>query len=116
MMGILVPILYFVHKYPQHTKTIDLSVTSVVMFTFLSLGASFFVIRVSKSVKQQLFIGLTMTNTLLKMAASVLILVIYKLQNDDVKPYFVIPFLIIYLFFTIFETAVMLRLANKKPS
>lgn len=86
------------------------------MFTFLSLGASFFVIHVSKSVKQQLFIGLTMTNTLLKMVASILILVIYKLQNDDVKPYFVIPFLIIYLFFTIFETAVMLRLANKKPS
>jgi hypothetical protein len=115
-LSLLLPILYAIHKSELHKGTLDLSIWSVVMFSVISFSAYFVVTRVAKSVKQQFFISLTMTNTLIKMVSSVVILVVYKQMHADLNRYFAVPFLVIYVTFTIFETTVLLNAANQKPS
>jgi hypothetical protein len=115
-LSLLLPILYAIHKSELHKGTLDLSIWSVVMFSVISFSAYFVVTKVAKSVKQQFFISLTMTNTLIKMVSSVVILVVYKQMHAELNRYFAVPFLVIYVTFTIFETTVLLNAANQKPS
>jgi UDP-N-acetylmuramyl pentapeptide phosphotransferase/UDP-N-acetylglucosamine-1-phosphate transferase len=115
-LSLLIPILYTIHSTKQHQTTVDLSIWSVILFSLISASAYFLVTYVAKSAKQQLFISFTMTNTLVKMATAVLILVLYRQQHNELKPIFIIPFLVIYITFTIFETTVMIHAANQKPS
>jgi hypothetical protein len=116
LLLVLIPSIYLVHQYPIHRSTIDLSIGSCVLLTVISAIAYGFLFITRKNPKGQLFIGLTMGNTLIKMVVSILLLILYKLKHPELKGYFIVPFLIIYLLFTIFETKVMLHLANQKPS
>ena len=69
----------------------------------------------SLSPDRQRFLSVTMVNMLIKIVVSITFLIIYKLQMKPTNGKFIIPFIIIYLLYTIFETYFMLRLAELKP-
>ena len=69
----------------------------------------------SLSPDRQRFLSVTMVNMLIKIVVSITFLIIYKLQMKPANGKFIIPFIIIYLLYTIFETYFMLRLAELKP-
>jgi hypothetical protein len=85
------------------------------MFLVLSVLHYFIIEKTLKKAHGQLFISYTMAGMLLKMFASIVLLVVYKYHTMPPDGKFVIPFLIIYLFFTIFETWFMMHLAGRKP-
>ncbi len=111
----LVIILFFLHRNPAYQPYTDLSVISGGMFLALSLMHFLIIGKTLKKTHGQLFISYTMAGMLIKMFVSIGLLLIYKYHNMPPDGKFVIPFLIVYLFFTIFETWFMMHLAGKKP-
>ena len=112
---ILTPVLVFVHSFENQQKTVDLSLISIFVFTVLSILLFLMLQRSVKSPNRQLFISYTMLNTLVKMVLSITLLVTYKKVVHPSDASFIIPFLVIYVIFTIFETKFMLQIANQKP-
>jgi hypothetical protein len=108
-------VLYILHQNQAYSSYLDLSIISVSMFLMLSV-LHYLIIEINlKKAHGQLFIAYTMAGMLLKMFASIALLVVYKYHTIPPDGKFVIPFLIIYLFFTIFETWFMMHLAGRKP-
>lgn len=69
----------------------------------------------STSPNRQIFLNVTLVNSLVKMAISVAFLVLYKVRVNPPNGKFIIPFVVIYVMYTIFETVFMLNLAEQKP-
>lgn len=108
-------VLIFVHSFESQSDTILLSIITVVLFTLLSI-VLFIALKISvKSTNKQLFISYTLINMLVKMVMSIVLLLVYREIFKPQDGNFVIPFLIIYVLFTIFETYFMLKIADEKP-
>lgn len=117
LLLLLVPILMVLHSFDDYSGMKDLSLLTVSIFTFMSLLSYFIIGRLVMATNKQLFISYTMANTLIKMAVSVLILIAYKYYNPNINDgKFVVPFIVIYLFFTIFETKILMHKARQKPA
>ena len=111
----LVLVLSVVHSFESQADTILLSVMAVVLFTLLSIGL-FIALKISvKSTNKQLFISYTLINMLVRMVVSIVLLLVYREIFKPVDGKFVLPFLVIYVLFTIFETSFMLKIADEKP-
>ena len=107
--------LFFLHQNAAYQPYKDLSVISGGMFLALSLMHFVIIGKTLKKTHGQLFISYTMAGMLIKMFASIALLLVYKYHKMPPDGKFVIPFLIIYLFFTTFETWFMMHLAGRKP-
>ncbi len=114
VLVVLIPILYYMHTFEAQKNNVYVSIYSVAMFTVLSIFLYFFLHKSVRSPNLQLFISITLMNMLIKMACSVGLLLLYKAKYQPVNGKFIIPFLLVYLFFTIFETFFMVELADQK--
>jgi hypothetical protein len=115
LLIILVPSLIFVHQFDAQKTTVDLSIFSSLLFTLQSV-ILFILLKISvKNPNKQLFLSFTLMNMLVKMVASIILLLVYKELYKPFDGKFIIPFLVVYFLFTIFETFFMLKLANQKP-
>ena len=114
LLAVIIPVLYFIHSFDAHKNSIQVSIYSVSMFTVLSILLFFILNKSVKSPDKQLFISITLMNMLVKMVCSIGLLLFYKFTFQPVNGKFIIPFIVIYLFFTIFETYFMVNLANQK--
>lgn len=114
-LACLVLVLVFVHSFESQADTILLSVMTVVLFTLLSIGL-FIALKISvKSTNKQLFISYTLINMIVRMVMSIVLLLGYRELFKPIDGKFVLPFLLIYVLFTIFETSFMLKIADEKP-
>jgi len=111
---ILIPVLVFVHSFASQKNYTTVSYYSVCMFTVLSIILYLLLYNSVKNPNKQLFISITLANMLIKMVCSIALLLIYRAVQQPADGKFIVPFLIIYLIFTIFETWFMIRLADKK--
>lgn len=117
MLSILVPILWVLHSLDNYSGMKDLSLITISVFTLTSLLSYLILGKLVLATNKQLFISYTMANTLIKMAVSVIILIAYKHYNHAIKDgKFVVPFILIYMFFTIFETKILMHKAQQKPA
>ena len=86
------------------------------LFVFLTM--SVFVFRVAKKKivhpDKSKFISFIISNMLLKMFVTVITVLLYFILMKPVTKYFIVPFLTIYIIFTIFETYFLLKIANEK--
>ncbi len=114
-LGFLVPTLIGVHHYLVGGKYIDLSFAGTLIFIVMSFLLFFFLNISLKSTNKQLFLSVTLANMLSKMVFAIVFLLIYRKINLPPDNKFVLPFLFIYIYFTIFETWFMVKLAYKKP-
>lgn len=111
---ILIPILYLIDS-SLFDAGYSIALYGIAMFTVLSILLYYFLRKSIFSPNKQLFLSITIANTLIKMVCSVGLLLIYKKIHNPIDGDFVLPFLIIYLVFTTFETWFMIRMADEKP-
>jgi hypothetical protein len=114
-LGLLVPTLACVHLYGLGQKYIDLSLIGSLIFVIMSFLLFFFLKLSLQSSNKQLFLSVTLANMLAKMVLSIVFLLIYRKLNTPPDNKFIFPFLIVYIYFTIFETWFMVKLAYQKP-
>ncbi len=94
-------------------KFTDFSLMCIGAFVALSIGIYFLGIQAINSSNKYSFNNLVVVNMILKMIVSVLIILIYKQINEVESRGFIIPFLVIYLSYTIFETYFLTKLAKQ---
>lgn len=112
---ILIPTLYVVHSFESLHNYLDLSIYSSIMFIVHSILLYMYMFKSAKSSDKQLFISLTLANMLVRVVCSIVLLIVYKKLFNPVDGKFIIPFLCVYLIFTIFESGFMVGLAGEKP-
>jgi hypothetical protein len=106
--------LIWLSMMPQVHAYIDLGIITLILFIILSVGIFILGKRRIQDPVRTRFISLTIANMMLKMVFSIgLVLVYYKLKNPEVS-LFILPFLTIYIIFTIFETRFLLIMVNDK--
>lgn len=91
------------------------SYLSTLGFIMLSAGMYFLSARAAVNSDKNLFLQQVLGTTFMKMLLCIVVIVGYfKLAEPPSKMY-AIPFLIVYLIFTIFETYFMMKLSKVKP-
>ncbi len=107
-------LLFFINKLPQFTPFQTFSYISCFSFIIFSAIMYFLASRAAVSSDKNLFLQQVLLTTSLKMALCIFVIVGYfKLAEPSSKMY-AIPFLIVYLIFTIFETYFMMKLSKVK--
>ena len=95
-------------------ELLQLSCYSILFFTLFSI-VIYIKARIAVSSPNKFaFNNIIILSIGAKMFISILFLLIYKKLANPVSHYFVVPFLIIYIVYTIFETYFMTKLSNPK--
>ena len=107
-------LLFFLNKLPQFAPFQTFSYLSCIAFILFSAFMYFLAYRAALSSDKNLFLQQVLLTTSAKMALCIFVIVGYfKLAEPSSKMY-AIPFLIVYLIFTIFETYFMMKLSKVK--
>lgn len=80
---------------------------AMMTFSILSIIVFFLIDRVSQAKKKTLFIQIILANMMAKFACSVLIAGMYYVKMNPTDGVFILPFIIVYIVFTVFETYYM---------
>jgi hypothetical protein len=86
---------------------------SLVLFINITFLMFFLGKRAIISPNKMLFSNLSMGFIFLKMVMSLMIIVTFKKMTHPASNLFIVPFFIVYLTFTIFETYLMLKMTQK---
>ena len=86
---------------------------SLILFSLISFILFFLGKQAAESANKLLFNNVIMASVFLKMMAAVVVLLVYKKQYHPESNAFLIPFFIVYFFFSIFETYFMVKLSKK---
>lgn len=105
-------ILFGLHQHHLFSEHSLLSIWSMLGFTLMtilifSLGQNF-----SRSKNKYLYNNLIVMNFLLKLMVSILVVYLFVKQYDPEGKLYLIPFVLIYLAFTVFETYFMMKQAK----
>ena len=92
----------------------DFSLLSIIFFVVLCLAFYFMGQIVSQSKNLYLFNGLVAFIVISKMTFCTLLIIVYFKKMHPGDKYFVIPFFIYYIIYTIFELQFMSKFAKKK--
>ncbi len=113
---VVVAILLLLHYFfPEMGAHQNFSWASVALFVTITIVMFFTGWKAVLSTNKNLFINVVLIFMFGKMALSVLLIVLYtKLLEPDTKLFF-IPFIIVYLFYTIFETYILSKVGKYKP-
>ena len=104
--------LAFLAKLPAFQSDASVLWISLAVFALLSIGMYFMGLNAAKSDNKNTFTSILLLSTMAKMFIAILIIVLYlKLMLPDTR-LFVLPFLGIYLIFTVFETYFMMKLGK----
>jgi hypothetical protein len=109
-----VAILFLLSQFfPVLKSYSDLGWLSFILFFTITIMMFFFGKQAIDSPSKMMFSNVSMAFLLMKMLLSIMILVLYKKLAHPASNTFIVPFFIVYLIFTIFETYVMLKLTRK---
>jgi hypothetical protein len=107
--GISVAGILFAGQWPGWKSGIPLAWIALIFFIFFSLLSFILALNTAKSPKKERFITLIMGLTLLKMFFAFAMVAVYVKARHPDSRLFAIPFFGIYLIFTIFESAFLIR-------
>lgn len=114
-IGILLIVLTVIHSFQIFRPHIGLSIGMVVMFVLLAIVNYTLGEKAVQSDNKYLYNNLIIGNFILKMICSISIVVAYVKIIAPTDTYFVMPFIVIYVIFTIFEVTFMMKQANVNP-
>jgi len=103
-------------QLPAWQSGIALAWIALCFFVLFSLIAFLLAARIAKSPKKDRYITLIMGLTLLKMFLAFTLIAAYVKMNPPQSKLFAIPFFGIYLIFTIFESAFLIRMGKHPHS
>ena len=107
IVAFLTLILIPLHNSPRFSPYVDLSVISISILSVYNIIIFMLSSRYQKQSKEKQYISLIYLNFLIKLVLILAIPILYYLVKSGISKNFVIPFIIIYIFFTIFETYVL---------
>ena len=82
---------------------------SIAFFTVLALGVFYLSERAAKMNSKNFFMQIVMINTMLKMFGAVAVVIGYFYLTKPSTTKFIVPFLIVYILFTIFDAYFMMK-------
>ena len=106
-------LLFLSHNFLPFGDHSILGVIGLVFFTLLSILIFTLAKKLSDANDLNAFTRLIMYNLLIKLFFSFVIVIIYHKLADPQERFFVVPFIAIYLIFTIFEALFMSRQARQ---
>jgi len=83
---------------------LDLTLIGILMFALISIGIFLMSKRAVKTADKNFFIYVIVINIFIKVIASFIIMALFVKMTNPPDKLYLIPFLMIYLVFTIFET------------
>jgi hypothetical protein len=87
----------------------------IAIFVLSSFPVVFFFMKIVRSPNKTLFISATVGNMLFKMILAFLMVFVFYKKSAPADGNFILYFLVVYVIFTIFETSMLLRIAEQKP-
>ncbi len=111
-LALLLMVQFFIPVLKEH---LIFSWTSWVFFVFFTYGVYVMAERAAKSPNLNTFTSIILGVIFIKMLFIMVIVLIYKNTVNPTNAWFLLPFLIIYLAFTIFEVYFMNKLGRIKP-
>ena len=111
---ILTGIMYLMSFNEKIAEYIDISYYAIPSFSLLCIVIFFLTEYLEKQSNKGMLLNLVIINVMFKFILTIAVVLIYfKLRNPD-DGIFVLPFIIIYVLFTIFETYFMSLQAKSK--
>ena len=107
-------LLYACYNLLPIKEYLALGIVGLIFFILLSILIFFLATKASKSTNLNAFTHLIMYNLMLKLFFSVIIVAFYYYLVKPAERLFIVPFVIIYLIFTIFEAMFLSRQARQK--
>jgi hypothetical protein len=93
---------------------IDIAYYAIPSFTFLSVAIYFLTIYLEKQPNKGMLLNLVIINVMFKFLVTIGVVLIYHKARNPEDGIFVLPFIITYVIFTIFETYFMSIQAKSK--
>ena len=113
-LAVAIGIMYFISFNDQIKGYIDISYYAIPSFTILSVVVYFLTELLDRQSNKGILLNLVIMNVMLKFLIAIgIVAIYYKLRNPE-DGIFVLPFIIIYVIFTIFETYFMSLQAKSK--
>lgn len=112
LFAIVLVVLIATSFIPVFSPYTLLSYSGFIFFNLLSLAAYYLGKKSLNSSNKFLFNNLVILNVMTKMLVSVAIIVIYQRTTHPETNWFVLPFLVLYLIYTIFETYILTKLVK----
>ncbi len=100
-------ILYSLSLTDEFGDYVDIGWYGVLMFSVISIYFYVATERLEDTEKKYKFINLTMTNMVAKMILSAGLVTVYYITKTPGDGKFIVPFIIVYVIFTVFETYFM---------
>ena len=119
--GLLITsVIAFVVSYafslmPEETAFQNVIFGSLAFFAFFTVFQYVVGLRVTNHPNKGLYIGMVQLLSGLKIAVTIFFIVIFMELAKPETTWFVLPFLLNYVIFTVFETATLMRVGNEKP-
>jgi len=85
---------------------------SIAFFTLLAIGIFHLSEREAKSNSRNFFMQIVLINTMIKMFGAVLIVIGYFYVTKPSTSKFIVPFIIIYIMYTIFDAYFMMKISS----
>lgn len=111
LLVLLVP-LVCLHSFHPFSNHIWLSVSGIVVFSFLSIVIYYLGNKAVHSSNKYLYNNLIIVNFLLKFILSISVIMVYTKLVQTQDSFFLLPFVLIYIIFTIMETYFMMKQAK----
>lgn len=113
-IGILVLIMYFMSMNSKINEYLDIAYYAIPSFTLLSIAIYFLTEYLEKQPNKGMLLNLVIINVMFKFLIAIGVVMIYHKLRDPEDGIFVLPFIIVYVIFTIFETYFMSLQAKSK--
>lgn len=92
-----------------HLSFYSITILSFLLVSAIGLIAGF---RTTANRNKSLFGGIALAVTLAKIFVAVLLAVVYVKLYPDISNWFILPFFLIYLYFTIYETFALIQIGR----
>lgn len=92
-----------------HLEFYFITIATFIIICVLGLLAAF---RTTAHRNKSLFGSVALAVTLAKIFAAVLLAAIYSKMNPEISNWFILPFFLIYLYFTIYETFALIQIGR----
>ncbi|HHB79315.1 MAG TPA: hypothetical protein ENK85_08795 [Saprospiraceae bacterium] len=107
-------ISYGLAQLPQEVPFQKIILGSFVFFVGFTIIEYIVALRVVNHPNKGLYVGMVQLLTGLKIILTVALVVIFVEVKKPATNWFILPFLLNYVIFTVFETATLMRIGNKK--
>lgn len=108
-------VLFALLNFKPFDAYVSLSGILLAFFAMLTTGVYIAASKAALSKDKNAFTRLVMICSFVKMFMAILVVVVYHKFLKPQDNYFLIPFFLIYIVFTVFETALMSKLGKVKP-